>query len=396
MPYETVASIPTNDYYDDEAACDKESTPEPDHDQVKNPEVDACILQAASVMTRAASVMTACDKMSTPVSDHDYEEKLEVDVCTQQATPFTTARDLESAPEPDPDCDPTLLPNARATQAASETSARGEAFAPEPAAVRPDEAFLPDDRPDRSVNAVRVLFQRPSCEPDPNRTVIYESFGMKPGWGPARAAESNPAPVTPAKPPESPPPLVEAPREEGIDEPERVPKRADPDDMKTAAPHARVFTAGELDALENGEPSAVADEKEEYEKESEELLFPLDEIELQRRMKTNAEQQKELSLSELSALLDIPEEKLTRTRDSSPGVLSSPEYWLQWYKETLATSEAAKRANRDFRSAPEDENHAPTVTSVRDEAVIERFTEVGGDSSRTTRTETSKSTVVNE
>ncbi|KAE9089602.1 hypothetical protein PF007_g19535, partial [Phytophthora fragariae] len=240
MPYETVASIPTNDYYDDEAACDKESTPEPDHDQVKNPEVDACILQAASVMTRAASVMTACDKMSTPVSDHDYEEKLEVDVCTQQATPFTTARDLESAPEPDPDCDPTLLPNARATQAASETSARGEAFAPEPAAVRPDEAFLPDDRPDRSVNAVRVLFQRPSCEPDPNRTVIYESFGMKPGWGPARAAESNPAPVTPAKPPESPPPLVEAPREEGIDEPERVPKRADPDDMKTAAPHARV------------------------------------------------------------------------------------------------------------------------------------------------------------
>ncbi|KAE8966850.1 hypothetical protein PR002_g28243 [Phytophthora rubi] len=270
MPYETVASIPTNDYYDDEAACDKESTPEPDHDQVKNPEVDACILQAASVMTacdkvstpepehdyeenpevevcmmQAASVMTACDKMSTPVSDHDYEEKLEVDVCAQQATPFTTARDLESAPEPDPDCEPTLLPDARATQAASETSARGEAFAPEPAAVRPDEAFLPDDRPDRSVNAVRVLFQRPSCEPDPNRTVIYESFGMKPGWGPARAAESNPAPVTPAKPPESPPPLVEAPREEGIDEPERVPKRADPDDMKTAAPHARVFTAGE-------------------------------------------------------------------------------------------------------------------------------------------------------
>ncbi|KAE8962257.1 hypothetical protein PR003_g29045 [Phytophthora rubi] len=118
--------------------------------------------------------------------------------------------------------------------------------------------------------------------------------------------------------------------------------------MKTAVPHARVFTSDELDALKNGEPSAETDEKEEYEKELEERLFPLDEIELQRHRKKNAEQQKKLSLSELSALLDIPEEKLTRTRDSSPGVLSSPEYWLRWYKETLAASEAAKRANRDF------------------------------------------------
>ncbi|KAE8990378.1 hypothetical protein PR003_g23238 [Phytophthora rubi] len=166
--------------------------------------------------------------------------------------------------------------------------------------------------------------------------------------------------------------------------------------MKRAAPHARVFTSEELDALESEEPSAVADEKEEYEKELEERLFPLDEIELQRRMKKNAEQQKELSLTELSALLDIPEEKLTRTRDSSPGVLSSPEYWLRWYKETLDASEAAKRANRDFRSTPEDENQAPKVTSVHKEAGSERFAEVGGDTSGSDHPEPPQPAAVNE
>ncbi|KAE9110848.1 hypothetical protein PF010_g11021 [Phytophthora fragariae] len=144
MPYETVVSIPSNGYYDDDAACDKESTPEPDHDcEMKtgaescmlqaasetacnkmstpepdheyetNPEVDACRMQAASVMTacdeastpepehdydknaeaeacmlQAASVMTACDKVSTPVYDQDYEEKLEVDACAQRVTPL--------------------------------------------------------------------------------------------------------------------------------------------------------------------------------------------------------------------------------------------------------------------------------------------------------------------
>ncbi|KAE9323802.1 hypothetical protein PF008_g17266 [Phytophthora fragariae] len=141
---------------------------------------------------------------------------------------------------------------------------------------------------------------------------------------------------------------------------------------------------------------AVADEKEEYEKELEERLFPLDEIELQRRMKKKVEQQKELSLTELSALLDIPEEKLTRARDSSPGVLSSPEYWLRWYKETLDASEAAKRANRDFRSNPEDQNQAPKVTSVHKEAGSERFAEVGGDTSGSDRPEPPQPAAVNE
>ncbi|KAE8985752.1 hypothetical protein PF005_g21444 [Phytophthora fragariae] len=245
MSYETVASIPTNDYYDDEAACDKESTPEPDHDCEMKTEAGACMLQAASVTAcdkvstpepdheyetnpevdacrmQAASVMTACDKVSTPEPEHDQVKNPEVDACILQAASVMTARDMESAPEPDPDCEPTLSPDASATQAASVTSTRGEASAlepqpdheessgwntPESAAEMPAEVFLSDDMPDRSVNAVRSLFQRPSCEPDPNRTVINESFGMKTGWGPARAAEANPALVTPTKPPESPPP----------------------------------------------------------------------------------------------------------------------------------------------------------------------------------------------
>ncbi|KAE9014297.1 hypothetical protein PF005_g9464 [Phytophthora fragariae] len=113
-------------------------------------------------------------------------------------------------------------------------------------------------------------------------------------------------------------------------------------------------------------------------------------------MKKNAEQQKELSLSELSSLLDIPEEKLTRTRDSSPSVLSSPEYWLRWYKETLAASEAATRANQDFRSTPEDGNQTPTVTSVHDEAVAERFAGVRCESSRWDHSDSCEPADVNE
>ncbi|KAJ8523153.1 hypothetical protein ON010_g17613 [Phytophthora cinnamomi] len=85
--------------------------------------------------------------------------------------------------------------------------------------------------------------------------------------------------------------------------------------------------------------------KEEYEKELEEWLPPLDEVELRICMKKNAEQQRVLSLPELSDILEVPEETLSRTRASSPGELSSHGYWLNWYKETLVASEAAKRAN---------------------------------------------------
>ncbi|POM79950.1 Hypothetical protein PHPALM_2272, partial [Phytophthora palmivora] len=88
---------------------------------------------------------------------------------------------------------------------------------------------------------------------------------------------------------------------------------------------------------------------EEYEKELEERLFPLDEVELSKRVKKNAEKQNKLTLIELSKILEIPEDALARTRESSPEVLSTPEYWINWYRRTLASSAEAKRANRDFR-----------------------------------------------
>ncbi|GMF40664.1 unnamed protein product [Phytophthora fragariaefolia] len=97
------------------------------------------------------------------------------------------------------------------------------------------------------------------------------------------------------------------------------------------SPHARIFTEDELDAVARGEPSLMADEKEEYGTELEERLFPFDEVEMAKR------------------------------------------YWLKWYKETLAASEVAKRANRDFRAIKEDVNASPEVASVLGPTDRERF-----------------------
>lgn len=94
-----------------------------------------------------------------------------------------------------------------------------------------------------------------------------------------------------------------------------------------------------------GERSSTADEKEEYEKELEERLFPSVEVELAKLVMQSAGQQRELSLLELGVILDIPEERLARTRDSTLAMLPSPEYWLGWYKETLAASEPPKGLN---------------------------------------------------
>ncbi|KAE9010644.1 hypothetical protein PR002_g15296 [Phytophthora rubi] len=52
---------------------------------------------------------------------------------------------------------------------------------------------------------------------------------------------------------------------------------------------AIVITSAELDALEAGLPPPAAVEKEEYDKELEERLFPLDEVELKKKMVKNAE-----------------------------------------------------------------------------------------------------------
>ncbi|KAE8992965.1 hypothetical protein PR001_g20797 [Phytophthora rubi] len=113
----------------------------------------------------------------------------------------------------------------------------------------------------------------------------------------------------------------------------------------------RLFTSEELDLLMEGETLGVSEEREEYEKEHEERLYPLDEVELKLRMEKNAEQQQELSLEEIDSILNIPAETLARTRESSPGELSTPEYWLSWYKKTLAVTEEARRANRNLQGA---------------------------------------------
>jgi len=54
-----------------------------------------------------------------------------------------------------------------------------------------------------------------------------------------------------------------------------------------------------------------------YDKELEERLYPLDEVELQRRRKKNAEQLKQLSLEEMSTLLNLPVETQRRTQNAS-------------------------------------------------------------------------------
>ncbi|GMF35670.1 unnamed protein product [Phytophthora fragariaefolia] len=58
------------------------------------------------------------------------------------------------------------------------------------------------------------------------------------------------------------------------------------------------------------------------------------------------------------------ESTLARTRESSPGELSTPEYWSDWYRRTLAVSEEAKRANRDFREMRPNESDAPRIHAV--------------------------------
>ncbi|KAE8891266.1 hypothetical protein PF007_g1444 [Phytophthora fragariae] len=94
----------------------------------------------------------------------------------------------------------------------------------------------------------------------------------------------------------------------------------------------------------------IAVEKEEYDKELEDRLFPLDEVELLKRIKKNAEAQKEPSLEDMAKHLNLPVEVLERTKEASPDEMSSLEYWQEWFQSTLEISEEAKRANRDFKA----------------------------------------------
>ncbi|KAE9035302.1 hypothetical protein PR001_g6763 [Phytophthora rubi] len=129
--------------------------------------------------------------------------------------------------------------------------------------------------------------------------------------------------------------------------------------------YSRLFNPDELDALEAGRPLPAAEEKEEYDKEIEERLFPLDEVELLKKMKKNAAKEKELTLEELSSLLGLSVETLARTRASSTDELSAPEYWSAWYRRTLAASEEAKRANRDFKAPVTATASTPRVGAVQ-------------------------------
>lgn len=133
-----------------------------------------------------------------------------------------------------------------------------------------------------------------------------------------------------------------------VGENETGPSEAEP------APKPRceqLFTDEELDAWERGEPFPAEEELEEFDKELEDRLIPLDEVELQRRVKKNAEGQRPLTTGEQSELLGIPEEVLERTKQASRDGHGQPEFWLTWYEKTLAHTEEAKRANRDFKKA---------------------------------------------
>ncbi|KAG3101765.1 hypothetical protein PI124_g13547 [Phytophthora idaei] len=91
---------------------------------------------------------------------------------------------------------------------------------------------------------------------------------------------------------------------------------------------SRLFTDVELDAMDACEPGQeatvlagveVAVETEEYEKELEDRLYPLDEVELKRRIKVIEETEKEPSIEAMSKYLGIPVEVLERSRKTLHG-----------------------------------------------------------------------------
>ncbi|KAG6971925.1 hypothetical protein JG688_00004237 [Phytophthora aleatoria] len=129
--------------------------------------------------------------------------------------------------------------------------------------------------------------------------------------------------------------------------------------------HGRLFIEAELDRLERGEYGTAAVELEKYDKEQDERLFPLDEVELIRRMKENADGHKDLSIEELSKGLEIPAEVLERIKAVATGALSTPEYSLDWYGERLATVDEAKRANRNFKGSEESRASSSVTSNTR-------------------------------
>ncbi|KAI9981483.1 hypothetical protein PInf_009236 [Phytophthora infestans] len=142
--------------------------------------------------------------------------------------------------------------------------------------------------------------------------------------------------------------VVDAP-EEGVKVPEAELNTERTKATDSSNDYDRLFTDEGLDMLERGDDPIVKSEPEEYDKELEERLLPLDDEKIQSRVTQNASKQEKPSLAELSEQLGISEEVLERTREVSTGELREPEYWLDWYERTLENSAAARRANRNFK-----------------------------------------------
>ncbi|KAI9998330.1 hypothetical protein PInf_002710 [Phytophthora infestans] len=82
----------------------------------------------------------------------------------------------------------------------------------------------------------------------------------------------------------------------------------------------------ELGLVVEGSAVEASEEKEEYGKVIEERLYPLDEVELRRKIKAIEEEPRGLTLDKISMLLGIQVITLARTKESSPGEQSSPKY----------------------------------------------------------------------
>jgi hypothetical protein len=114
-----------------------------------------------------------------------------------------------------------------------------------------------------------------------------------------------------------------------------------------------------------------------YDKELEERLYPLDEVELQRRRKKNAEQLKQLSLEEMSTLLNLPVETQRRTqnasadRDAVPGRRPSEGRGATHGGDKAAGDQAESGSSAE-RSAEEASRGAPDSGCTADPATSRR------------------------
>ncbi|KAG2771938.1 hypothetical protein Pcac1_g17088 [Phytophthora cactorum] len=121
--------------------------------------------------------------------------------------------------------------------------------------------------------------------------------------------------------------------------------RFENDGEKKTLPYVRLFTPEEIDLMMQGSSIGADQEDEGYDMEFEERRHLLDEVELKRTMKKNAEELKNLTLKEMSTLLGIPKDK--KNCEFSPGRSGT------WYQKALAASRESRRANRAFRRVSE-------------------------------------------